>query len=164
MLPIYKATVFQEFDIAGGSSRPCIVGVQNEKGIYLNDSYVVKIFRQNFLNHTCREVFGAVLAKRFDLKMPEPVLVEVNHSMIQELKKQERYKSYDIHEGVYFATKYLSNAKSFDERTVLKDYEYWELGNIFAFDVMIQNADRQVEKPNVIIKNKIIYLIVKLNY
>ncbi len=159
MLPLYKATAFQEYDIAGGSSRPCIVSVIDENNNSIADSYVVKIFKQNFLQHTCREVFGAVLAKHFDLAMPEPVLIEISSTMVQELKKHEKYKSSNICEGVFFGTKFLSNVESFDGSTALKNYDYWELGNIFAFDVLIQNADRQVGKPNVIIKNKTIHVI-----
>lgn len=159
MLPIFKATAFQEYAIQGGSSQPCIISVVDEKGRYLEDPCVVKIFKDNCLNHTCKEVYGSILAQHFDLNTPEPVLVEVSKTMINELKKHEKYKYWEVNEGIFFGTKYMEDAKSFTDTIQLKKYDYWVLNNIFAFDVLIMNSDRQRLKPNVMVKNKEIFVI-----
>jgi hypothetical protein len=159
MLPVLKAVAFQEFALQGGARQPCIVSVMDENNNFLNDSYVVKIFQDHILNLTCKEVYASVLAKHFDLNTPEPVLIEVNNAMINELKKHEKYKNWQVTEGVFFGSKYVTGAKSFTDTLPLKRYDYWVLTNIFAFDVLIMNWDRQREKPNVIIKNKDIYVI-----
>ena len=158
-LPVLKAVAFQEFAVRGGSSQPCIVSVTNENGDYLQDSYVLKIFQDHRRKHTCKEVYASVLANHFELKTPDAALVEVNGAMIRELKKQEKYKNWLVTEGVFFASKYMEGVKSFSDTIPLKRYDYWEIGNIFAFDVLIMNLDRQRENPNVIIKNKDIYVI-----
>jgi hypothetical protein len=159
MLPVLQAFAFQEYALPDASSLPCIVSVNDENGIPLQDSYVVKIFQQHMLNHTCNEVYGAVLARHFDLKTPESVLVEISYPLIRELKKQEKYKKWDVTEGVYFATKYIPDGRSFTDTIPLRNYNYWELGNIFAFDVLIMNLDRQCRNPNIIIKNQNFYVI-----
>jgi hypothetical protein len=159
MLPIFKATAFQDYAIQGGSSQPCIMSVMDEKRRFLEDSYVVKIFKDNSLEHTCKEVYGSVLAQHFELNTPEPILVEVNNTMINELKKHEKYKNWQITEGVFFATKFVKDTKSFTDTIPLKKYDYWVLNNIFAFDVLIMNSDRQRLKPNIMVKNKEIFVI-----
>jgi hypothetical protein len=159
MLPILKAFAFQEFALKGGSNQPCIVSVTDENGVLLQESYVVKIFKKHTISHTCKEVYAAILAQHFDLKTPQPVLIEVNQSLINELKKQPKYQNWFVTEGVYFGSKYLSNVKSFTQTSALNRYNYWELSNIFAFDVLIMNSDRQVEKPNVIIQKQDIFVI-----
>jgi hypothetical protein len=159
MLRVLKAFAIQEYALPDASSQPCIMSVMDEKGVPLEDSYVVKIFRQHMLNHTCKEVYASFLAKHFELNIPESVLVEVSYTLIRELKKQEKYKNWEITEGVYFASKYIPNSRSFTDIVPLRSYNYWELGNIFAFDVLIMNIDRQCENPNVIVKNQAIYVI-----
>ncbi len=158
-LPVLKAVAFVKLDLGGGSCQPCIVSVTDENGNYLKDFYVIKIFQDHRRSHTCKEVYASVLAQHFDLKMPEHVLVEVSNTLICELKKEEKYKNWNVTEGVFFASKYLEGAKSFTDTISLKQYDYWEIGNIFAFDVLIMNLDRQRENPNVILKNDNIYII-----
>ena len=159
MLPIFKAFAFQEFAIKGGSSQPCIVSVKDENGNPLNDSYVVKIFKDHNLNHTCKEVYASILAKHFGLQLPEPALIELDNTMLNVLKKHEKYQNWNVTEGVFFGSKYLIDAKSFTDTLHFKNFDQWEMGNIFAFDVLIINTDRQLLKPNVIVKNKDIYVI-----
>ena len=48
MLPVLKAVAFQELALRGGSSQPCIVYVTDENGDFLNDFYVVKIFKYEY--------------------------------------------------------------------------------------------------------------------
>ena len=127
MLPILTAFAFQEFALKGGSSQPCIVSVCDERGNFLKDSYVIKLFQHHNLNHTSKEVFASALAPIFDLKTPEPALIEVSHVLIQELKKQEKYKRWDIEEGVFFGCKYIPNAQSFVESLPLNQFAYWEI-------------------------------------
>jgi hypothetical protein len=159
-LPVLKAVAFQEFDLGGrSSSRPCIVSVTDENDNFLNDSYVIKIYEEHRLNHTCKEVYAAILAQHFALNIPEPVLIELDITMINELRKQEKYKGWRVSEGVYFGSKYFDDAKSFTDTLILKPDDYKKIGNIFAFDVLIINLDRQHQNPNIIIKNKNIYII-----
>ena len=54
MLPVYKASAFQKFALEGGSSLPCIVSVEDEYGHLLNDDFVIKVFKQDKSNHTCK--------------------------------------------------------------------------------------------------------------
>ena len=159
MLPIFKAFAFQEFALKGGSSQPCIMSVKDENGNLLKDDYVIKIYRDTNLNNTSKEVYGSVLAKHFGLKTPEPILIEMDNTMLNILKQHEKYKNWNVTEGVFFASKYLTGVQSFTDTLPFKYLDEWEMGNVFAFDVFIMNKDRQLKKPNVIIKNQDIYVI-----
>ncbi len=159
MLPVLKAVAFVTFDLGGGSSQPCIVSVTDENGNFIKDFYVIKIFQDHRRKHSCNEVYASYLAKCFDLNMPQPALVEVNGLLMRQLKKEEKYKDWIITEGVFFATKYMEGVKSFTDTISLKRYDYREINNVFAFDVLIMNLDRQRENPNVFIKTNVIYVI-----
>jgi hypothetical protein len=159
MLPILKATAFVAYNLAGGSTQPCIVSVTDEDGNYLDDTYVIKIFPDDKLEHTYKEVCAAILAQHFSLNIPEPVLIAVNKPLLNELKKQTQYKNWHVTEGVFFASKYMKGVDSFTNALNLNQYDKWQMGNIFAFDVLIMNVDRQVNKPNIIVKNQDIYVI-----
>ncbi len=158
MLPVLEAFALERVDF-GGSSLPCIVSVKDENGNPLRDWYVIKIFSDHRRDHTCKEVYASILAQHFELNTPEPALVYVGNALLNQLKKHEKYKNWKVTEGVFFASKYLIDAKSFTDTVPLRKYEYWEIGNIFAFDVFIMNSDRQVGNPNLIVKNKNIYVI-----
>ncbi len=69
------------------------------------------------------------------------------------------YKNWLATEGVFLGCKYINNSKSYIEKTTLDALDIWEISNIFAFDVLILNTDRQFEKPNIITQNVDIYVI-----
>jgi hypothetical protein len=150
MLPIYTATAIKDFAIEGGTSQPCIMSVRDDDGNFLPDDYVVKIYKQNNRVKTYYEVFGSILAKEFDLQTPSPALVHIPYVLIKEIINHEKYKNWDLVEGVYFACVYLPNAKSFDQNSRLNLTQMWQYESIFAFDVLIRNFDRRTQKPNLL--------------
>ncbi|MGB0930780.1 MAG: HipA family kinase [Chitinophagales bacterium] len=160
MLPVYKATAIDQEALLGGSTRPCLMTVMDDKGD-IAGSYVVKIFKHyntEQYNPTNKELYGNVLAKEFDLNTPKPALIQVNNSLISQLKKSDRYKNWDIISGTYFGCELVENTLDFNQKALQKS-EQWEIENVFAFDVLIRNVDRRVSKPNMFFKDGSIILI-----
>ncbi len=160
MLPVYKATAIDQEALLGGSTRPCLMTVTDMNG-NIEGSYVVKIFKHyntEQYNPTNKELYGNLLAKEFDLNTPKPALIQVNNSLISELKKSDRYKNWNIISGTYFGCELVENTLDFNQK-ILKKSEQWEIENVFAFDVLIRNVDRRVSKPNMFFKDGAIILI-----
>jgi hypothetical protein len=82
------------------------------------------------------------------LSVPTAAFVHVPQDMIDLLKKEEKYKGFDLRAGTYFATKYLDNAMNFTPALSVQKLENWEMSKIFAFDMLIRNVDRTERKPN----------------
>lgn len=160
MLPIYKAIAIGKRAIATGSTRPCILTVADSQNEIIGD-YVVKVFKSNNIqqNHsTHKEVFGNVLAKGFDLKVPNAALVKVNQDIVDQLNRNLGYSDFDLMAGVYFGSEYLDSSLDYSPSFNPK-LEDWEIETIFAFDALIQNIDRREKKPNLFFHDSQVYLI-----
>ena len=160
MLPTYTATSIIEAPMEGGSTQPCLVVASAYNGVPMGQ-YVVKIFkRRNIeqINGTAKEVYANVLARHFDLKVPEAALIEVEYWLIEQLKAMAAYRNWDITEGVYFGTRYIRGGIDFTD-DVKHKIETWTKENIFAFDALIRNVDRTPRKKNLFLANDTIYLI-----
>ena len=68
------------------------------------------------------------------------------------------YRNWDITEGVYFGTRYITGGIDFTD-DVKHKIETWTKENIFAFDALIWNVDRTPRKKNLFLANDTIYLI-----
>lgn len=149
MLPTYKATSIEKAPLKGGSTQPCLLLVASHNGKPIG-SYVVKIFKyRNIeqLNGTAKEVYANVLARHFELSVPQGALIEVEQWLINELKKLPEYAGWDITEGVYFGTSYIEGGIDYTE-AVKNKISIWDKENIFAFDALIRNTDRTPRKQN----------------
>ncbi len=149
-LPEYKAVAISQKNIVGGSSRPCILEVENEKG-ESQGFYVVKIFKNESENNnsTLNEALTWALCKEFELKTPKAALVYVDDLFLQQLGKV------DNEAGCYFGTQLLAETIEIN----LNKLEIYELENIFAFDLFVHNTDRRNNNPNLLLIKDEVYLI-----
>lgn len=157
MLTIYKAIAVDVAAIHSGTSKPCLMTLADDNGQIVGE-YVVKVFKQNNLFHTNKEVYGSILAEHFDFNTPKAVLAKVGQGIIDILNQSGKYKGEDLRKGIYFATTYIENALDYSKAAKLR-IEDWEVENIFAFDVLIRNSDRRNSKPNLFYKDREVYLI-----
>ena len=160
MLPYYTATSIEKAPLVGGSTQPCLLLATEYNGTPVG-SYVVKIFKQRNLeqlNGTAKEVYANVLAKHFDIAVPDAALIHVEQWLINDLKKLPAYANWDITEGVYFGTKYITGGIDYTE-AVRHKIDIWEKENIFAFDALIRNVDRTSRKTNLFLTNDATFLI-----
>jgi hypothetical protein len=145
--------------LKGGTTKPCIMEVCDENGNNKNH-YVVKIFTQKDetqVQATVKEFIANQLAIEFDLCVPDAALVFVREEIIKEL--QEQYNYTDIKIGWYFATLYLTNIIEYQKGFTTTKTNLEVQQKVFAFDMLIQNRDRRIGKPNCFTKNGECYLI-----
>jgi len=160
MIEIYRAIAIDSIAIKGGSTKPCIMTVADDTGKIVG-SYVVKVFNQNHIqtHPTQREVICNVLAQEFDLSVPKMALIQVDKFIILELRKSGYFDGKLILSGIYFGSLYIEGAVDYSPATPTVSFEAWELKTIFAFDILIRNVDRRVDKPNLLLKDENFYLI-----
>lgn len=161
MLPVYKAISFDKIIKKGGRTLPWSVLVDTPQGI---KPYVVKMFTAELVekrNSVCNEVLGNVLAREFDLRVPNAALIEMEVDFEMTIKTDEAQEQYDLaDERIKFGTEliegnYLFNM-AFTKRQASKMIE---LDTLFAFDNMIRNRDRNSGKPNLLVKGDSAFLI-----
>lgn len=143
MLPQYKAIAIDQEAIQAGSTKPCLMAVKNQNGQIVGN-YVVKIFKPSNLEqgrNTNKEVYCNVLAREFDLAVPEAALIYVKKELIDQLNISPRYQNFNLIPGYYFGSLYIENTLDFSDAVRFK-IESWEIENIFAFDVLIRKENR----------------------
>lgn len=159
-IPIYQAVGIKE--LYAGSTLPCLMEVMDMEGNYLEDSYyVVKVFQRIHIEQTAatnKEFYVNALARAFDLQIPECAIIKVDDDIIQDLKKIPKYANFDIGAGYYYGSKYIAGVISYQANHT-EQFESWQFENVFAFDALIQNIDRRISNPNVIIDNDDLYVI-----
>ena len=161
MLPVYKVTSFIKVLEKGGRTKPWVVTVDAEGEIR---QFVIKFFdadREDSRGGVVNEVLGYVLAKQFDLPMPQAALVECDPFFIQMAPPEliEWYESKD--ERIKFGTELVNGSILYDPSVsrAFISHRIEEADTIFAFDNLIRNRDRNFFKPNLLIHSENCWLI-----
>ncbi|MCG8319512.1 MAG: hypothetical protein MI921_08435 [Cytophagales bacterium] len=159
MLPIYDQLTFQEIIEKGGRTKPWIIKVNTPRGL---KNYVVKLFNEEEVekNAISNEVFGSILARQFELNVPEPALFIFNDDFIKTLDDKCWQIVEERHKGVKFGCELLEGALLFDPK-MRKNVanKIVDIDTIFAFDNLINNSDRNNHKPNLLVHHNEGYLI-----
>ncbi len=160
MLPQYQAESFIKELTKGGRTRPWLVQVLAEDRAV---PYVVKLFSVAETNQQAllvREVMGSVLAREFELQRPEPALVHFGSLFKQTLSEEQRDRLITNDSRPKFGTLYLEGMPVFDTKFHSQTLrKYADIETVFAFDVLIRNADRTLRKPNLLVEDKQFWLI-----
>ncbi|RFM31064.1 HipA family kinase [Chitinophaga silvisoli] len=160
MLPIYPAVSYIRIISQGGRTKPWLVLVNTPNGI---KPYVVKMFRSDELERepVLNEILGNVLAKEFDLPVPEAALIEMDENFRMSIKDPTALEILDlVDERPKFGSSliegnYLFNT-SFKKNQTSRMIE---IDTLFAFDVLIRNKDRNSFKPNLLVTGNSAILI-----
>lgn len=126
------------------------------------NKYYFKPFRQSSVNiyQTAKEIIACELSVLFDLPTPSYSILDISNSKLGELYTENELRKF--YSGYKFCSKKLEQYLVFDSSVVsvgfLKDYE---IINIFAFDLLIQNTDRGLRKgkPNLLINDNSLVMI-----
>lgn len=146
--------------LPGGTTKPFGIFSINQDGI--GDFYIAKVFTKDQIYQNCsvaKEIICCELAKMFDLNVPDYGIINFRESDLLQVYTQDRVDMVDA--GPKFCSKLENQYSIFTPATskaYLKDYE---LVNIFAFDVFIQNIDRggYRNKPNLLINDNDLMVI-----
>lgn len=162
MLPQYRAISFNGIIDKGGRTKPWSVLVETPNG---TKPYVVKMFTTQLVearDSVTNEVLGNLLAKEFDLPVPDAALIEMDEDFRMSINDDAAVMAYDMaDERIKFGCSTIEGNQLFkpDAFTKAQAAKMIELDNLFGFDCLIRNRDRNTGKPNLLVKSKSAYLI-----
>jgi hypothetical protein len=157
-----KITAVTVVDTAiSGANRPLFIrGVDNhtkQKAIY-----VLKYQgAERMDNRTSgRELLAAFLAKEWGLTVPEPVTVIVTEGFLNTITGHEDFKNIQKSKDcLNFGNVKIMGDADITNHTDLTPNQIQQAAQVFVFDLIIQNADRRFEKPNLFLAKNRIHLI-----
>jgi len=160
MIPTLTAVSYQCY-LGTGRTKPCVFICEDDQGKRVGE-YVVKL-RSNIEKGTAgllREVVASLLAKHIGLVVPDPAIVKIEDALVGAIIDQYVAESVRKSIGLNFGSKFISGG-----------FVTWPCGksvpisikqnavDTFVFDMLIQNPDRRISKPNLLWKDDQLYLI-----
>lgn len=162
-MQIYDAISFQEIVSVGGSTYPWRVLVIDENK-YIRP-FLAKIFtkRQLLQQHAiAKELFGNVLAREFELNVPEAGLVNFSEPFVEyQLRQAEKDILSQRDNGLKFGCEWVNGMQIVDTNNLKSHLKDYDLATIFAFDNFVLNLDRggYRNKPNLLVNDEHFLLI-----
>lgn len=162
MLPVYKAISFQGIIEKGGRTKPWLILVKTDDFF---QPFVVKVFETQLIetrDSVMNEVLGNILASQFGLPVPKAALIDFDQDFVQGIRslsllellqqKDDRLKfGSELLEGYVQFNPSLFDAS--EARDIIP------IDSVFAFDVLIRNADRNQGKPNLLTNGSEAFMI-----
>ncbi len=161
MLPIFEAIdIISVIPKNVGHTQPWVVVAKTPSGI---KSYVVKMYTTEQINRNnsvTAEVISNKLASEFNLSVPSAAYIDIPESLLinQPPEIQELFDKADSR--LKFATELLPNVNAAMADMTAKFYKpRIGMDSLYAFDNLILNADRGVQKVNLLIDSNTAWLI-----
>jgi hypothetical protein len=159
-IPILNASALIR-ELSSGRTKPCLFHCECDN-IELGSEYVVKLkdgieTREHGL---VSELIASQLAIFLDIPIPEPAIINID-PLLSEI----------IPDTVLSQKIRKSAGYNFGSKFICQGFDTWPVGKpvpanlktlaleIFAFDALIQNPDRRIDKPNVLWKGDELYII-----
>ena len=157
-LPIVEALgPIKEFD--SGANKPLLIIGVDENGT--KGDYVVKFRGAERMSNEAfmRELLAAFIAMQMEIPVVNPAIVNISHDFVDLLKGNSAWQYANASIGYNYSSEYLKDYLIMPVNQVLNNHQLNYAQTIFAFDILIQNSDRRVEKPNMLTNgNEIIIL------
>lgn len=147
-IPIIKALTAHETFVSGANKPLLITGV-DENG--RKGDYVLKFIGAERMSNeaSMRELLAALIAIQMGIKVVTPVVILVSPEFVELIDEQDTLQIARKSLGYNYGSEYLRT-----HTTILPSQELitqlTQAQTIFAFDITIQNPDRNSEKPNMI--------------
>jgi hypothetical protein len=144
-----------------GANRPLFIRGRNNK-TKQKGFYVLKYQgAERMDNRTSgRELLAAFLAQEWGLTVPEPVKIIVNDNFFNHIMGHEDFKNIQKSKGcLNFGNVKIMGDADILNQTALTPQQVYQAAQVFIFDLIIQNADRRFEKPNMFLAKGKINLI-----
>lgn len=159
-IPILNACILQKV-LESGRTKPCMFFCEDDRS-EKNGEYVVKLkagleSRENGLS---AELIASQLANILDIPTPEPAIVKLDIALADIISDTELSRRIRESEGMNFGSRIITGG--FDTWPVDKAIPQrlrTLAAEVFAFDALIQNPDRRVNKPNILWKGDELYVI-----
>jgi hypothetical protein len=148
-------------ELSSGRTKPCLFHCEYDN-IELGAEYVVKLKAGIDSKETglASELIASQLAIFLDIPTPEPAIINLDPSLADIISDPVLSQKIRDSAGANFGSKYISPG-----------FETWPVGKsipsslkqlaleIFAFDALIQNPDRRIDKPNILWKKDELYIL-----
>jgi hypothetical protein len=147
--------------LEAGRTKPCLFFCSNDPGD-MDGEYVVKLKAGIDKKETglAFELIASQLARFLNIKSPDPAIIRIDAEIGRLIDNTELATKIMESVGLNFGSKFITGG-----------FSTWPIGmevpstlmqsatEIFAFDALIQNPDRRVEKPNILWKGDELYII-----
>jgi hypothetical protein len=148
-LPIINAlSPHQSFDT--GANRPMLIRGVGGNGV--KGDFVVKFLGAERMSSeaSLRELLAAFIAAQMEIKVVQPVIVNISKEFVDLLKGDNAWQYAHKSVGYNFGSEYLTKFTTIIPGQDLHNKQLNDAQTIFAFDVVIQNPDRRLDKPNML--------------
>jgi len=162
MYPVVLATEFHGIVPKGGSTKPWVVEAIDPSG--RADFFVVKMFTPKQIqqqNAVSKEVFGNVLARAFDLPVPDFAFVRFDKPFLETLQSPYSETERASAQGLRFGSRFASGHAIWDDAVPSDHIDLQKMACIYAFDNLVRNLDRGGfrKKPNLLVRDGAFLLI-----
>jgi hypothetical protein len=149
-LPEIYGTGFQHKFEMSANSPILISGIDKHTG--LSDDYVVKLIKAQRMSSeaSMRELLACFIAMQLEVPVVQPAIIDINDDFLELIRKEDFLDIAKLSVGFNFGAKYVGEYNTILLNKPLNEYELPIAQDIFAFDLLIQNTDRNKEKPNML--------------
>lgn len=154
VLPHVWATAAHE-ELLNSANQPLIItGIDVQSG--LKGDYIVKLNASERMHKEARlrELLGAFMAMELVLDVVEPAIITITQQFVDNQLGKPFYHKTLMSLGLNVGSKYLKGFTTLENNIQLTPQQEVAAQSIFAFDLLIQNNDRNYEKPNMITNGK----------
>lgn len=144
----------------GGANKPLFITAFNPS-LSQTEEFVLKYRGAERMDErtSARELIAAFLAMELDIAVPEPAIVHVDDRFLNLLTKHSEYSKILKSKGINFGCQKMLETIDLLPNQPLTATHLKQATRIFVFDIMIQNADRNFQKPNMFLSNDQFYVI-----
>jgi hypothetical protein len=145
--------------LSEGANKPMLIRGIDQNRQQTGD-FVLKYRNAERMNETTcrRELLAAWMAIEMDIAVPEPVIIEVDSNFVATVPRELQPIMTSKALGLNIGSRYISGNATFQPAPTLPPELHQTAARIFAFDLMLQNADRRDEKPNSFLAEGKIYV------
>jgi len=157
-LDVYEALTFER-EMVGGRNNPWLLTIKTNQGLAL---FVTKFFIQRDIdqqNALSREIYTSALAREIGLQTPEFALITIDNSFVETLPGKLKEELERKHTKFGFGSRFIPGEHTYSPAMLTRELADYDIASIFAFDVLVLNADRRNKKPNILLGSDQYYLI-----
>ena len=143
--------------MTSGRTCPIACGCSDLAGKPVGE-FVIKLLGQQA---TLYEFVASRLATHFGILVPEAPAVEMDKEFERLLASSQPQLAAALHAGLglNFGTRFMNPMSTWPVGRTIPEAMLADATKIFAFDALIQNPDRRVEKPNLLTQSDDLYIL-----
>ncbi len=145
--------------LKGGVNQPLVVKAVDAVN-YRSEEYVLKYRGGEGMNEMTSglELMGSFMAAQVEIPTPDVAIVVVTDDFLEQLKSEPEYQNVSKGKGINFGSKYEKIKTDVYKGQLMTPGQVQQAARVFAFDLLIDNADRNDVKPNMFLAHDNIYV------